>query len=105
MEEMKQSVHEWFGLTYANYLVFPRLALQELPEDWQKRFVALMDEAERIMGATPDNYVVLRRGKDGRFRNDPWANYRRSTVEEARRLDTERRNKVYQSLSTVGPLL
>jgi len=80
-------VHEWFGLTYSSYLVFPRLALQELSPDWQRRFVKLINEAERAMGSTPDDYVVLRRDKKGRFRNDPWANYRRGTVNEARQLD------------------
>lgn len=81
------AIHEWFGLTYSSYLVFPRLALQEMPAEWQQRFVELMNEAETIMGSTPDDYAVLRRNKNGRFRNDPWANYRRGTVKEARQID------------------
>jgi hypothetical protein len=34
-------VHQHFGLTYANYLVWPRTLMQSMPEAWQKRFVAL----------------------------------------------------------------
>ena len=32
------------------YLVIPRMALEAMPEDWQKRMVALLDEAEAAGG-------------------------------------------------------
>lgn len=77
-------VHGLFGLSYASYLVIPRLALQEQSLDWQKRFAALMDE---IDVATPDNYDVRRRGDKGKLISDPWKDYRHSTVEDAQRAD------------------
>lgn len=39
-------IHTWFSLTYANYLVLPRSVLQSMPEEWQHRFTAIVDEAQ-----------------------------------------------------------
>ena len=39
-----EPVHEWFELTYSNYLVLPRTLLQSMPVDWQQRMVASLDE-------------------------------------------------------------
>lgn len=52
-------IHGWFGLTYASYFVLPRLAMQEMPLDWQERFIALMDEANDL-GLHCPAYHVLR---------------------------------------------
>lgn len=69
-------MHSWFGLTYSAYLVVPRLALQNLPLEWQQRFVALMLEAEAMGLETPADYEVRRRDECGHFTKDPWADYR-----------------------------
>lgn len=37
-------IHDWFGLTYANYLVMPRTLLQSMPKEWQLRFVRMLME-------------------------------------------------------------
>lgn len=39
-------IHTWFGLTYSNYLVLPRTLLQSMPEEWQHRFTAIVDEMQ-----------------------------------------------------------
>lgn len=39
-----EAIHVHFGLSYANYLVLPRTLLQSMPDAWQARFVALVDE-------------------------------------------------------------
>lgn len=89
-------IHEWFGLSYTNYFVMPRLALQDLPHDWQRRFIALMDEAHDVHGMKTPDYHVLRKGSEYTVAvpddpddetsrvseylvstEDPWANYRR----------------------------
>ncbi|WP_186445744.1 hypothetical protein [Paenibacillus cremeus] len=41
---MKKDIHLWFGLTYAQYLTIPRSVLQSMPEDWQHKFVELLEE-------------------------------------------------------------
>lgn len=38
------AIHTWFGLSYANYLVVPRTLLQSMPDEWQTRFVACLNE-------------------------------------------------------------
>lgn len=46
-------VHTWFGLSYANYTVLPRTLLQSMPEEWQHRFTALMDELDTAFAHVP----------------------------------------------------
>jgi hypothetical protein len=41
-----ETVHAWFGLSYSNYLVLPRTLLQSMPDEWQHRFVACLNELQ-----------------------------------------------------------
>ncbi len=43
-------MHGWFGLSYASYLVLPRSLIQEMPEEWQKRMVELLEEWDEAVG-------------------------------------------------------
>lgn len=88
--EILDSQPSWtfFGLSYAAYLTIPRLALQELPVEWQQKFFDLLREAAEEHGLDTPSYVVMRRDHRGRLTSqDPWADYRHSTVAEARSLD------------------
>jgi hypothetical protein len=70
-------IHSWFGLSYASWLTIPRISLQEMPPDWQARFVELLNEGERLGLQTPDGLIVQRQ-IDGKFvSNAHWNNYRR----------------------------
>jgi hypothetical protein len=40
------AVHDWFGLSYSNYLVVPRTLLQSMPDEWQTRFVKCVEELQ-----------------------------------------------------------
>jgi hypothetical protein len=42
----REAIHEHFGLSYAEYLVIPRTLLQSMPDDWQERFVGMLDDLE-----------------------------------------------------------
>lgn len=84
-----EPIHTAFGLTYSAYFTIPRLALQQMPRQWQARFVRLMRELEEFIPETP-TYEVRRRDKAGRYIADPWANYRHGTVSEAQDLDAGR---------------
>lgn len=85
---MEEQVGYFFGLTYASWLCLPRLALQEMPLDWQVRFNALMEEGYERGLTGPDNVSVVRK-KNGKFvNNDHWNNYRRGTVRHAQAVDT-----------------
>lgn len=77
MYEFDQPMHDWFSLTYANYLVLPRSLIQEMPVEWQKRFVALLEEMETEFPKHNDAYMVKVRGERGRFICDLLAEYRR----------------------------
>ncbi len=74
-KERCRTVHDWFGLTYANYLVLPRILMQEMPDEWQEKMVALLNEAQETF-CHDDNYTVQLRNKKGRFVTDPLANYK-----------------------------
>lgn len=96
---------DYFGsiLYRASYLVLPRLAMEAMPHDWQKRMKLLLEEAEEAGLETPEYYVFrnLDRGnpenirgvKDvsddpfkafyrftGGWQEDPWSDYRRGDV-------------------------
>lgn len=74
-------IHNWFELTYAKYLTLPRSLLQEMPEEWQLRFVTLLEEFENYFdGWRPKNgrYWVKLKDGNGKYVVDPFDDYRRS---------------------------
>jgi hypothetical protein len=40
----ERDLHAWFGLSYASWLVMPRVLLQEMSEEWQEKMVDLLEE-------------------------------------------------------------
>lgn len=75
-------IHVWFGLTYASYLVLPRVALVSMPYNWQKRLVKLLDEMEEafypdnLLPSETSHYKVFLTDNSGRFVKDPLRHYR-----------------------------
>lgn len=54
-KQSDEPIHEFFGLSYAQFLVLSRTALQSMPLEWQKRFVTCLLELEReIPDMDPD---------------------------------------------------
>jgi hypothetical protein len=87
-----EPIHNWFGLTYSNYLVLPRALLQSMPKEWQRQFVALLEAADEIVAragvASPEYRVSAVKGN--RFIKDPIPSYDRGrTVIDLRPLCTE----------------
>ena len=75
-------IHNWFGLTYANYLVLPRSILQSMDAEWQKKMVNLLNEMEDKMREeglefTP-NYSVNATDSNGKYIKDPYRYYWRN---------------------------
>lgn len=71
-----------FGLSYASFLVVPRLLMEGMSYEWQETMVKLMDEFnEKYNYWIPEdkNIVVRMTGKDGRYTKLPEniCNYRR----------------------------
>lgn len=82
-----EPIHGWFGLTYANYQVLHRSILQSMPVEWQRKFVALLEEmheaAQDIEQAT--KYRVTPVGYDGKFEHEPVPHYNRGRTRLALR--------------------
>ncbi len=75
----EEHIHNWFGLTYSSYLVLPRLMLESMPAEWQKKFVELLDEMEETL-EVDENYsseYSVQYKVDGKFASDPYRDYRR----------------------------
>lgn len=72
---MDGPVHNSFGLTYASYLVVPRMVLEAMPFEWQEQFVAMMDELHETIEYDEPDYNVTAR-KNRRFISDPLRDYR-----------------------------
>lgn len=73
-------VHDWFGLSYSNYLVIPRAILESMPVGWQKQFVDLLRECDTAVAdakiETSAKYRVTPIGADGKFAREPMPHYR-----------------------------
>lgn len=76
-----EAVHQFFGLTYANYLVLHRTALQSMSDEWQAQFVNLLEELHETLawpeGALEQQYAVQVRTSGGRFGRDVVPHYNR----------------------------
>jgi len=74
----KEAIHEYFGLSYANYLVLPRSVLQSMPEEWQEGFVAMLEKIPEMFGTEWEPkgaYRVLALDESKKFITDPYSNY------------------------------
>jgi hypothetical protein len=74
-----EPVHCYFELSYANYLVIPRTALQSMPLEWQKRFIECMEQLDEAIDWRQNYEVILRDnyGKILSITNDPLNDYER----------------------------
>lgn len=63
----REKIHDWFELSYAQYLTIPRSVLQSMPDDWQERFVELLEELDEAIDWRPKEgtyQVTLREVKE-----------------------------------------
>ncbi|MEU1088949.1 hypothetical protein ACFYPN_16150 [Streptomyces sp. NPDC005576] len=50
-------IHQWFSLSYTNYVVLPRTLLQSMPTEWQERMVACLNELHDAFSHIPQAEV------------------------------------------------
>jgi len=76
---MSEAIHGWFKLTYAQYLTVPRSVLQSMPDDWQEKFVALLEQMDDTIDWRPKEgrYWVRLKDDKGCFVRDPLMDYDR----------------------------
>lgn len=85
VESGADRLHTWWELSYAAYLVVPRTIMQSMPDEWQARMCALLDEGHEIlqkhgMDWPPKGHSVtvqLRNDSTGQFVPDEIADYQR----------------------------
>lgn len=79
IEPPPERVHNWFELSYAQYLALPRSVLQSMPDEWQERFIRCMEELDETIDWRPKEgrYWVYLRDKNGRRIEDPLGDYER----------------------------
>lgn len=80
-------IHEWFELTYAQFLTVPRLVMQSMPLEWQRKMAALLCEMDATFDWRPKEgcYWVRLKDDKGRFMHAPLNDYRHGSCEHLRR--------------------
>lgn len=73
------SLWEWFGLSRASFAVMPRVLMHEMPDEWQAKMAALLEEYEATFDTSQvPGCKVMAVGNRNRFKSWPdWLlNYR-----------------------------
>ena len=66
------AIHQFFGLSYANYLVLPRSVLQSMPDEWQRRFVKCLEELDETIDWRPKGDAFYLVGLKKEKKRDPY---------------------------------
>ena len=74
--EGEQALWGWFELSYAAFAVMPRVLMHAMPDEWQGKMAALLqewDEAWNFEGSGIEGTRVLVLGKNGKaIKTPPW---------------------------------
>ena len=58
MLKHKDKITDYFELSYASWLVMPRVLMEAMPDEWQERFVAILQEFDGVF----DRDIVWKNG-------------------------------------------
>lgn len=50
--DQRKDLHAWFGLSYAAFLVMPRVAMMQMPETWQEKMAELLNEYDEVINTS-----------------------------------------------------
>ena len=72
------ALQTWWGLSYAQYLTIPRSVMQAMPDEWQAKMAALLEELDETLEWRPKEgcYWVKLKDDKGKYMEDPLYNYR-----------------------------
>lgn len=45
----RKDLHTWFGLSYAAFVVMPRVAMMQLPKEWQEKMSELLHQYDETV--------------------------------------------------------
>lgn len=88
-----EHIHNWFELSYAQYLTVPRSIMEAMPEEWQKKMVECLDQLDKTFDWRPKSgrYWVKLKDGNGKYESDPLMQYRhpdRAYIESIRKENT-----------------
>lgn len=86
----RKDLHTWFGLSHAAFLVMPRVAMMQMPKEWQEKMAELLHQYDETINTTAfgvHSCFVTVKDKNNRFMKMPMelVNYRhpsRETITE-----------------------
>lgn len=50
--DQRKDLQCWFGLSYATFLVLPRVAMEQMPEAWQMRMAELLNQYDETINTS-----------------------------------------------------
>lgn len=45
----RKDLHGWFGLSYTAFVVMPRVAMMQMPKEWQEKMAELLHEYDETI--------------------------------------------------------
>lgn len=74
----------WFGLSRASWLTLPRVLMHAMPDEWQGKIAALLDEYQSTFPNQPDLGTRVQITADGKLVKTPeWLiNYRHPDADD-----------------------
>lgn len=88
MRKGYERLWNWFSLSYASWLTLPRAMMHEMPDEWQDKMAALLEEWESTWDSSDLPTPSVSAKKEGKFTRWPsWLlNYRHPDQEEIKKL-------------------
>jgi hypothetical protein len=67
----KERLWGWFELSYASFLVIPRVLMHSMPDDWQNQMASLLEEYQDTFPNQPDIGTRVQATKNGKLTKMP----------------------------------
>jgi len=67
----KERLWGWFELSYASFLVIPRVLMHSMPDDWQNQMASLLEEYQDTFPNQPDIGTRIQTTKNGKLTKMP----------------------------------
>ena len=65
--KMDTDLTQWFGLSYASFLILPRVLMEAMPESWQNEMAELLQEYDEAFSNEPDIETRVQVTEDGKL--------------------------------------
>lgn len=78
----EERLWRWFSMSYASWLTLPRVLMHAMPDEWQQKMAALLEEYDATWKDQPyKSFVSLK--QNGKFVKMPdWLDYRHPDQQE-----------------------